>query len=56
MHSCLLYTSAPFTIFGLSPAPFIVIAGMVLLIVLVPVELWMERAHDVAILPSNRCV
>lgn len=45
--------TAPFTIFGLSPAPFIVIAGMVLLIVLVPVELWMERAHDVAILPSS---
>ncbi len=45
--------TAPFTIFGLSPAPFIVIAGVALLIVLIPVESWMEREHDVAILPSS---
>lgn len=45
--------TAPFTIFGLSPAPLIVIAGVALLIVLIPVESWMEREHDVAILPSS---
>lgn len=37
--------TAPFTIFGLSPAPLIVIAGVALLIVLIPVESWMERAR-----------
>lgn len=45
--------TAPFTIFGLSPAPLIVIAGVALLIVLIPVESWMERTRDVAILPSS---
>lgn len=44
---------APFTIAGISPALPIVAAGLVLLVVLIPVERWMERAHGVAILPSS---
>ncbi len=45
--------TAPFTIFGLSPAPFIVIAGVALLIALIPVESWTERVRGVAILPAS---
>lgn len=45
--------STPFTIAGISPALPIVGAGLVLLCVLVPVERWMERTHDVAILPTS---
>lgn len=45
--------TAPFTVFGLSPAPFIVVAGVALLVALIPLESWMERAHGVAILPSS---
>lgn len=46
-------STAPFTIFGLSPAPFIAFVGLAVLIVLIPVEFWMERAHGAAILPSS---
>ncbi len=45
--------TAPFAVLGLSPAPFIVAAGLAVLVVLVPVESWMERSHGVAILPSS---
>ena len=44
--------TAPFTIAGLSPALFIAGAGLVLLVVLVPVEAWMEQRRGVALLPS----
>lgn len=44
---------APFTIFGISPALPIVGAGLVVLVVLIPVEFWMERSRGVAILPSS---
>lgn len=45
--------TAPFTVLGLSPAPFIAVAGLVVLIALIPVEAWMERTRGVAILPSS---
>ena len=45
--------TAPFAIGGLSPAPFIIVAGLLVLLALFPVEAWMERLHGVAILPSS---
>lgn len=44
---------APFTIAGISPALPIVGVGLLLLVMLIPVEHWMERAHGIAILPSS---
>ena len=44
---------APFTIAGISPALPIVGVGLLLLVMLIPVEHWMERTHGIAILPSS---
>ncbi len=44
---------APFAICGISPALPIVALGLVLLIVLIPLERWSERTRGVAILPSS---
>lgn len=44
---------APFTIAGVSPALPIVGVGILLLVILIPVERWMERTHGIAILPSS---
>lgn len=45
--------AAPFTIAGFSPALFIAGAGLVLLVILIPVEAWMERRCGIALLPSS---
>lgn len=44
---------APFTIAGISPALPIVAVGLVLLVVLIPLERWMEERRGVAILPRS---
>lgn len=44
---------APFTVLDISPALPIVGVGVALLVALVPLELWMDRTHGVAILPAS---